>query len=249
MLQRASWTRPTRRSSRHLVELTLGLVLPTFAFDELNDRADLEAVLDALIALPAYALQSHRLSYYLDRFWWSLASKWQPEWVDKVAQLVVRCEEVGNPDDGDLQRDFVPAMQSLPDRGNAIGRRIVERLLAVGRDVHHLCHAIPALVGPDVARWLVGQPGAEDLIGTVRAFGPPETTVVLRGPITPWQQEQVDRRRREEERQQERSLQLERTIASLRRRRCLVSGTPTGGPSALAGSWCKSPWLVGNLRG
>ena len=183
-------------------------------FDELNDRADLEAVLDALIALPAYALQSHRLSYYLDRFWWSLASKWQPEWVDKVAQLVVRCEEVGNPDDGDLQRDFVPAMQSLPDRGNAIGRRIVERLLAVGRDVHHLCHAIPALVGPDVARWLVGQPGAEDLIGTVRAFGPPETTVVLRGPITQWQQEQVDRRRREEERQQERSLQLERTIAT-----------------------------------
>ena len=154
-------------------------------FDELTDRTDLEAVLDALIALPADAFQRHHLSYYLDRFWWSLARSWRPEWVDKVADLVVRFEEIEDLYDRDLQRDFVPAMQSLPDHGNAIGRGIVERLLAAGRGVRHLYHAIPALVGPDDARWLVAQPASEDLVRTVRAFGPPETTVVLQGPITP----------------------------------------------------------------
>ena len=141
-------------------------------FYELNDPADLEAILDALIALPADALQRNHLSYYLDRFWWSLARSWQPEWVDKVVELVVRFEEVGHPDDRDLRRHFVPAMQSLPDHGYAIGLRIIERLLEAGRDVHHLYQAIPALVGPDIARWLVAQPGSENLVGTVRSFGP-----------------------------------------------------------------------------
>ena len=183
-------------------------------FSELNDRADLEAVLDALIAFPADALQHNQLSYYLDRFWRSLARSWRPEWVDKVADLVLRFEEVGNPDDRDLQRDFVPAMQSLPDHGAyAIGRRIVERLLAAGRNVHHLYHAIPALVGPDDARWLVAQPASERLVGTVRAFGPPETTVVLEGPITQQQQETIDQWQREEQQRQERAERLEQTIA------------------------------------
>ena len=98
----------------------------------------------------------------------------KPEWVDKVAELVVRFDEVGNPDDGDLRRDFVPAMQSLPDHGNAIGRGIVERLLAAGRNVRHLYHAIPALVGPDDARWLVAQSASEDLVkkrAHIRASG------------------------------------------------------------------------------
>ena len=184
-------------------------------FSELNDRADLEAVLDALIALPADALQHNQLSYYLDRFWRPLARSWRPEFVDKVAELVLRFEEVGNPDDHDLQRDFVPAMQSLPDRGYAIGRRIVERLLAAGRNVHHLYHAIPALVGPDDARWLVAQPASARLVGTARAFGPPETTVVLEDPITQQQQQEtIDRWKRKEQQRQERAERLERTIAT-----------------------------------
>ena len=183
-------------------------------FYELNDPADLEAILDALIALPADALQRNHLSYYLDRFWWSLARSWQPEWVDKVVELVVRFEEVGHPDDRDLRRHFVPAMQSLPDHGYAIGLRIIERLLEAGRDVHHLYQAIPALVGPDIARWLVAQPGSENLVGTVRSFGPPETTDVLQGPITPQQQETLDQWQRKEQQLQERTQRLERTIAT-----------------------------------
>ena len=183
-------------------------------FSELNDRADLEAVLDALIALPADALQHNQLSYYLDRFWRSLARSWRPEWVDKVAELVLRFEEVGNPDDRDLQRDFVPAMQSLPDHGYAIGRRIVERLLAAGRNVHHLYHAITALVRPDDARWLAAQPTSERLVRTLRAFGPPETTVVLESPITQQQQETIDHWKREEQQRQEHADRLERTIAT-----------------------------------
>ena len=183
-------------------------------FDELTARADLEAVLDALIALPADAFQRHRLSYYLDRFWWSLARNWQPEWVDKVAELVLRFEEVGNPDDDDLRRDFVPAMQSLSDHGNAIGRGIIERLLAAGRDVHHLYHTIPALVGLDDAQWLVAQPASEDLVRTVRAFGHPETTNVLRGQITAEQQEQLNQWQREEQQRQKRTQRIERIIAT-----------------------------------
>ena len=183
-------------------------------FDELEDRADLEAVLDALVTLPVDVLQRHRLSYYLDRFWWSLARGWRPEWVDKVASLVVRFEEIRSPNDPDLERDFIPAMQSLPDYGNAIGRRIVERLLATGRHVRHLDHTIPALVGPDDALWLAAQPGSGDLVATVRAFGRPETTDVLRDPTTPQQQEQLDRWQRQEEQQQEQSRQLEGTIAT-----------------------------------
>ena len=183
-------------------------------FDELSDSTDLEAILDALIALPGDELQGHRLSYYLDRFWWSVARGWQPEWVNKVAELVVRFEEVRNPDDRDLQRGFVPAMRSLPDSGNAIGRRIVERLLDARRDVRHLYHVIPALVGPDDARWLVAQPESEDLVGTLRAFGLPETIDVLRGPVTLQQQQQLNQWRRDDEQRQERARRLEQTIAT-----------------------------------
>ena len=183
-------------------------------FHELNDRADLEAVLDALVALPADALQRNQLSYYLDRFWRSLARSWRPEWVDKVAELVLGFENVGKPNDDDLQRDFVPAMQSLSDHGYTIGRRVVERMLATGRDVNHLYHTIPALVGPDGARWLVAQPASERLVGIVRAFGPPETRDVLRGPITAEQQEQLDQWQREEQQRQERTQRVDRTIAT-----------------------------------
>ena len=42
-----------------------------YRFDELENPADLEAVLDALIALPREAFGS-RMPYYLDRFWRSI---------------------------------------------------------------------------------------------------------------------------------------------------------------------------------
>ena len=183
-------------------------------FYELNDRDDIKAVLDALMALPADALQQNRLSYYLDRFWRSLARSWRPEWIDKVTELVLRFNEVGNPDDGDLRRDFVPAMQSLPDHGDAIGHRLIERLLTSGRPVRPLYQTIPALVGPDLARWLEAQPGSEDIVRTVLAFGPPETRNVLQGPITPQQQETLDQLQRNEQQQQERTQRLERTITT-----------------------------------
>ena len=183
-------------------------------FSELNDRADLEAVLDVLIALPVDSLQCNRLSYYLDGFWRSLARSWRPEWVEKVAEIVLKFEEVGNPDDRDLQRYFVPAMQSLSDNGHAIGRRIVEQLLDAGQNVHHLYHAIMVLVGPDDARWLAAQPTSERLVRTLRAFGPPETTDVLEGPITPQQQETLDQWQREEQQRQERTQRLDRTITT-----------------------------------
>ena len=80
--------------------------------------------------------------------------------------------------------------------------------------MHHLYHAIPALVGPDDARWLVTQPASERLVNTVRAFGSPETTDVLRGPIAAEQQEQIDQWQREDQQRQERTQQLERTIAT-----------------------------------
>ena len=185
-----------------------------YRFDELTDRADLEAVLDALIALPADALQRNHLSYYLDRFWRSLGRSWQPEWVDTIAELVLRFEDVGTPDDRDLQRHFIRVMQSLPDRGYAIGRRILERLLAAERAVHHLYRAILALVGPDDARWLVAQPASERLVNTVRAFGPPETTDVLRSPTAAEQQEELDQWQHEEQQRQERSQRLQQTIAT-----------------------------------
>ncbi len=185
-----------------------------YRFSELTSPADLEAILDALIALPREALLGNRVSYYLDRFWWALARGWRQEWAHKVAQVIVRFEEAGNPDDGDLRRDFVPAMQSLPDSGRPVGRLILERLLAAGRDVHHLYHSIPALVGPDDARWLADQSASDRLVSTVRAFGPAETVAVLRGPITPEQQQQIDRWQREERHRQERKARIQDTIAT-----------------------------------
>jgi hypothetical protein len=185
-----------------------------YRFYDLNDPGDLEAVLDALVALPADSLRNNKMSYYLDRFWWSIARNWRAEWVDKVAQIVLRFEEVGEPDDSDLRRKFVPAMESLPDHGHAVGRNILERLLAAGQDVNHLYHAIPALVGPNDARWLSAQPASERLVRTVRAFAPPETTNVLRSPITPEQQRQLDQWQREEQQRQNRTKRLEETIAT-----------------------------------
>jgi hypothetical protein len=126
-----------------------------YRFEELRDAADIEAVLDALIALPREALQNNRLSYYLDRLWLSVARNWCAEWLEKIADIVLRFEEAGNPHDSDLQRHFVPAMQSLPDHAYAIGRRIVERLLPAGRDVNHLYHTIPALVAVDPRRFRI----------------------------------------------------------------------------------------------
>ena len=192
-------------------------------FDELSSGTDLEAVLDALIALPADTLQGHRLSYYLDRFWWSVARNWRPEWVPKVAQLVVRFEEICNPEDRDLQRDFLPAMLSLADGGNAIGRQIAGQLLETRRDVRHLYHTIPALVGPDDARWVVAQPGSEELVRTLRAFGRPETMEALQGPTPPQQRQQLEEWRLEDQRRQERTRRLEQTIASSEEREILFA--------------------------
>ena len=194
-----------------------------YRFDELTDHADLEAVLDALIALPPEALQRNKLSYYLDRVWKSLARSWRPEWVDKVAELVLRFEDIGTPDDRDLQRHFIQTMRSLQARGYAIGRRILERLLAAEQNVHHLHHTISALVGPDDARWLVAQPASGRLVNTVRAFGSPETTEVLRGPIAAEQQEQLDQWHREEQQRQERSQRLEQIIATSEDGKVLLS--------------------------
>lgn len=184
-----------------------------YRFQELDTPADIEAVLDALIALPRDAFGS-RLSYYLDRFWPSLARRWRPQWTNKVAELILKFEEVGNLDDSDLLRNFIPAMQSLSDHGNAIGRQILERMLEAGRDVHHLYHTIPALIGMADAQWLVQQPGSAHLVGSVRAFGPPETANLLRGPITPEQQEQIDKWQREEQGRQARTERLEHIITT-----------------------------------
>ena len=183
-------------------------------FRELNQAIDLEAVLVALVELPDDVLRTTRFSYYLDRYWWALARNWRPEWAGRVAEIVLRVEEIGNPDDEHMRQHLIPPMRSLPDHGRAIGRRILERLLAVGRDVHHLYHTIPALVDPEDAQWLVAQPASERLVGTVRAFGPPETANVLRGPITPEQQEQIDRWRSDEQQRQDRRQQLEKAIAT-----------------------------------
>ena len=192
-------------------------------FEELSSAADLEAVLDALIALPADILQGHRLSYYLDRFWWSVARSWRPEWTPKVARLVLRFEEIRNPEDSDLQRDFVPAMLSLADGGSAIGRQIAGQLLATGRDVRHLYHTIPALIGPDDARWVVAQPGSGELARTLRAFGRPQTIEVLQGPTLPQQREQLEEWRLEDQRLEERTRRLEQTIASSEDRETLFT--------------------------
>jgi hypothetical protein len=216
-----------------------------YRFDELENPADLEAVLDALIALPNDAFGS-RMSYYLARFWRSLARDWRPAWADKVAQVVMRFEEIGNLDDGDLRSDFVPAMQSLPDHGHAIGRATLERLLAAGRDVNHLYHSIPALVGPADGQWLLQQPGAERLLRTVSAFAPRGTSELLRSPITPEQQEQIDRMRREEERRQARTQRLENTIATSEDTdslyRALVETDPSRWPEVTA---ARLNWLAG----
>ena len=114
-------------------------------------------------------------------------------------------------------------MQSLPDNGNAIGCRIVERLLDARQDVRHLYHAIPALVGPDAARWLMAQPESEDLVGTLRAFGLPETIDVLRGPVTAQQQQELNEWRRDDEQRQERTRRLEQTISTSEDREVLFA--------------------------
>ena len=181
-------------------------------FDELSAPADVEAVLHAVATLPGDLLQRNPLSYYLDRFWRALARCWRVEWIGRVTELILRFEEVRHPDDRDLEREFIPCMQSLRDGGNAIGRSVLEQLLVTGRNVRHLYHTIPALVGVEDARWLAAQPGSEDLVNTVRAFGRGETAEVLRGPTTEGQREHGERWQAERRRQEERTQRLEGTI-------------------------------------
>jgi hypothetical protein len=184
-----------------------------YRFGELSVPADIEAVLDALTALPAAALGYNRLSYYLDPFWSAVVGAWQPGWADKVARVVLRFEELRQPDDPDLERALIPALRSLPDSGHSIGRSILERLLGSGRDVEHLHHVIPGLIGPDDALWLAAQPGSEALVRTVRAFGMPPTSNALRTPIAPEQQQELDEWRLRDATRGARSQGLERDIA------------------------------------
>ena len=86
-----------------------------------------------------------------------------------------------------------------------------ENVAARASSFHRDLQAMPApalnlstrIIGPDDAQWLSAQPASERLVRTVRAFAPPETTNVLRGPITPEQQRQLDQWQREEQQRQD----------------------------------------------
>lgn len=176
-----------------------------YRFRQLTTPEEIEAVLDALLALDPASL-TRQLSMYLEQMWPSMLRVWQPRWVDKVTELILRTE--ANHGD-DVADKLAEGLLKLDDRGSAVGRRLVETLVRERRGLRGFPRTVPQLLTVTDAEWLEAQPDCDELVRHFRAFGSAEVQAFLfrnvraqtGGPTaTARRDEWLQRRRTEEER-------------------------------------------------
>jgi hypothetical protein len=145
-----------------------------YRFRQLDKPEEFEAVLDGLLTMQPELLTS-RLSMYLEQMWPAMVRAWQPRWVPKVTELLLRTEDYEN----DVAEKLARALLELDDRGAAIGRQMLTDLLAQRRELRGYPRTVPQLVSVADAEWLEAQPHSEDLVGYLRAFGSPDVRQFL----------------------------------------------------------------------
>jgi hypothetical protein len=146
-----------------------------YRFRQLDQPEEFEAVLDGLLALPPELLTS-RLSMYLEQMWPAMVRAWQPRWVPKVTELLLRTEEDY---ENDVAEKLAKALLELPDHGAAIGKQMLVELLAQGRELRGFARTVPQLVSVADAAWLEAQPHSEELVSYLRAFGSQDVRQLL----------------------------------------------------------------------
>jgi hypothetical protein len=145
-----------------------------YRFRQLATAEEFEAVLDGLLKLDP-ALLTRRLSMYIEQMWPSMMRAWDPRWVPKLTELLLRTED----HEHDFADKLAEELLKLDDHGAAIGRHIVVELVRQGRELRGFPRTVPQLVTVADAEWLEAQPESEELVRHFRAFGSAEVRQFL----------------------------------------------------------------------
>jgi hypothetical protein len=147
--------------------------LMSAAFDRFRDLTtpqEIMAVVDGLLEMPEEAIRG-RLHAYLDPVWTKLVELWNPDWAPRIAALLDHSTD----DEGinDVSDKLAKALFTLPDRGAAVGQRLLQNALGEGRALRGFPRAVPQLISLDDVLGVValGEPNAQEMLSYLRAFG------------------------------------------------------------------------------
>ena len=140
-------------------------------FRELRSREAVESFLNWLAIDPAI-VDSMRFGSYGDPMWETMADLWDPNWADTVADLLIAWAEAHITER--RVNEAIAAIERLPDGGEAVGRAVLEKVLATGADLPYLPETIFRCVSPAVAGWLSEQPNGRRLMERIARRGGPE---------------------------------------------------------------------------
>ena len=108
-------------------------------FRELRSRAAVESFLNCVATDPTI-VNSIRFGSYGDPMWETMADLWDPNWADTVADLFIAWAEAHITER--RVDEAIAAIDRLPDGGEAIGRAVLEKVLATGADPPYLPQTI-----------------------------------------------------------------------------------------------------------
>ena len=145
-------------------------------FRELRSRAAVESFLNCVATDPTI-VDSMRFGSYGDPMWETMADLWDPNWADTVADLFVAWAEAHITERS--VDEAIAAIERLPDAGEAVGRAVLEKVLATGADPPYLPQTIFRCVSPPVAAWLSTQPNGRRLMERIARRGSLEVREVL----------------------------------------------------------------------
>jgi len=175
-----------------------------YRFRQLKSRDSAEALLRVLLAKPDL-VQSRQFGSYAEPLWEAMAEHWDEAWATPLAHLLIEWEK-RYVQKNDLE-DVAEMLGRLPHRGEAVGRRVLEQLLATGTGHLHLGRTVASTITPGLAEWLGEQPDAMELKRTVAGFGSPQVRAALAPYVNGLIESQdayADQVREDEQRQQER---------------------------------------------
>ena len=111
-------------------------------FRELRSRAAVESFLN-FVAIDPTIVDSIRFGSYGDPMWETMADLWDPNWADTVADLFIAWAEAHITER--RVDETIEAIKRLPDGGDAVGRAVLEKVLATGADLPYLPETIVSL--------------------------------------------------------------------------------------------------------
>ncbi len=146
-------------------------------FSTFTSPAAVEATLGALRSMDPAKMRL-RAGRYTDAIWAAMATQWRADWADPVAEILLNSEAERGTDSFDS--DLIEALLKSPAASTAVGRAVVDRLLAEPRRSRGINTDVMQLVGLEDAE-RVARLGDPEMTGYLRAFG----DVVVRRALTP----------------------------------------------------------------